>query len=62
MAILERLVSLGSSFDAASWEEVELCLQAGTPAGGISFGNTIKKASAIAQAYQAGVRLFAFAA
>ncbi|QNT78072.1 type III PLP-dependent enzyme [Entomobacter blattae] len=60
MAILERLVSLGSSFDAASWEEVELCLQAGAPAGGISFGNTIKKASAIAQAYQAGVRLFAF--
>jgi len=58
--ILERLVGLGSSFDAASFEEVEFCLAAGARAETISFGNTIKKASNIARAYQAGVRLFAF--
>ena len=32
--VLERLVSLGSSFDAASWEEVSGCLEAGAAAGG----------------------------
>ena len=58
--VLERLVSLGSSFDAASCEEIDLCLQAGAPAASISFGNTIKKVSAIAQAYMSGVSMFAF--
>ena len=58
--VLERLVSLGSSFDAASWEEVSLCLQAGAGATSISFGNTIKKVSAIVQAHAAGVSMFAF--
>lgn len=60
LPVLERLVSLGSSFDAASWEEVSLCLQAGAEASSISFGNTIKKVSAIVQAHQAGVSMFAF--
>jgi len=58
--ILDRLVGLGSSFDAAGIEEVEMCLAAGAPASRISFGNTIKKASAITRAFAAGVDMFAF--
>ena len=58
--VLQRLVSLGSSFDAASWEEIGLCLQAGASPASISFGNTIKKASAIASAHVAGIAMFAF--
>ena len=58
--VLERLVGLSSRFDAASIEEVEACLEAGARAEAISFGNTIKKASAIRRAHQAGVTLFAF--
>src|SRR6195952_552680 len=58
--VLERLVSLGSSFDAASWEEIGLCLEAGAAPSAISFGNTIKKVAAIARAHEAGVSLFAF--
>ncbi len=58
--ILERLVSLGSAFDAASWEEIEALLAAGAAPEAISFGNTVKKETAIARAYAAGVRLFAF--
>ena len=52
--MLERLVGLGSSFDAASIEEVEACLAAGARPDAISFGNTIKKASAIRRAHEAG--------
>ena len=58
--VLERLVSLSSSFDAASIEEVEACLDAGAGPDAISFGNTIKKVSAIRRAHAAGVTLFAF--
>ncbi|MFM7611018.1 MAG: alanine racemase, partial [Alphaproteobacteria bacterium] len=58
--ILERLVKLGSSFDAASFEEVQACLNAGARPEAISYGNTIKKASAIAAAHKAGVSMFAF--
>lgn len=58
--ILERLVSLGSAFDAASWEEIEAILAAGAAPEAISFGNTVKKEAAIARAYDAGVRLYAF--
>ncbi len=58
--VLERLVSLGSAFDAASWEEISLCLQAGASPSAISFGNTIKKVSAIRHAHAAGVAMFAF--
>lgn len=58
--ILDRLVSLGSSFDAASWEEIEMCLDAGARGEDISFGNTVKKVSAIRRAWEAGVRLFVF--
>jgi ornithine decarboxylase len=58
--ILERLTSLGSAFDAASFEEVEACLAAGARPDAISYGNTVKKASAIAAAHAAGITMFAF--
>ncbi|PPQ27039.1 type III PLP-dependent enzyme [Rhodopila globiformis] len=58
--ILQRLVGLSSHFDAASIEEVTACLDAGARPEAISFGNTIKKVSAIRQAHERGVGLFAF--
>ncbi|HST74085.1 MAG TPA: type III PLP-dependent enzyme [Acetobacteraceae bacterium] len=59
-AVLDRLVTLGSQFDAAGIEEVEACLEAGARPAEISFGNTIKKVSAIRRAHEAGVTMFAF--
>jgi ornithine decarboxylase len=58
--ILDRLVRLGSSFDAASFEEIEACLAAGARPSVISYGNTVKKVSAIRAAHAAGVTMFAF--
>jgi len=58
--VLDRLVSLGSGFDAASIEEIEMCLDAGAQPAAISFGNTIKKTTAIRRAHEAGIDLFAF--
>jgi ornithine decarboxylase len=58
--VLERLVRLSSYFDAASLEEVTACLDAGARPEAISFGNTIKKLSAIRRAHQLGVTMFAF--
>jgi len=58
--VLERLAALGSSFDAASAEEIDFCLAAGARPEAISYGNTIKKVSAIRRAHAAGVSLFAF--
>ncbi|OYV40074.1 MAG: ornithine decarboxylase, partial [Rhodospirillales bacterium 20-64-7] len=58
--ILELLVNAGSRFDAASLPEIEACLAAGARAGDISFGNTVKKPSAIAAAHAHGVPLYAF--
>ena len=58
--ILETLASLGSSFDAASVNEVEACLAAGARPDIISYGNTIKKLRDIEMAYRKGIRLFAF--
>lgn len=58
--VLSRLVGLGSSFDAASAEEIDACLDAGAAPGRISYGNTIKKVSAIRRAHAAGVSMFAF--
>jgi ornithine decarboxylase len=58
--VLERLARLGSSFDAASFEEVSGCLDAGARPEAISFGNTIKKTSAIRAAFERGVTLYAF--
>ena len=58
--VLETLVGLGSAFDAASFQEIEMCLAAGASAADISYGNTVKKARDIARAHEAGVRLYAF--
>ena len=58
--ILDRLVGLGSYFDAASFQEVSMCLASGAAADSISYGNTIKRERDIAAAYAAGVRMFAF--
>nr|WP_172299867.1 type III PLP-dependent enzyme [Pseudoruegeria sp. HB172150] len=57
--IVERLVQEGSNFDAASRGEIELCLSQGARPEQISFGNTVKRASDIAFAHAAGIRLFA---
>lgn len=57
--IIEVLVAEGSRFDAASRGEIELCLSLGAHPEHISFGNTVKRASDIAFAYQAGITLFA---
>ncbi|MBV9811278.1 MAG: alanine racemase, partial [Acetobacteraceae bacterium] len=59
-AVLSRLVRLGSSFDAASMEEIRACLDVGADPARISFGNTIKKVSAIRDAHRAGVPMYAF--
>ena len=57
--ILRLLAELGSSFDVASVSETEAVLAAGATADRISYGNTIKKESEIAQAFALGVTLFA---
>ncbi|MBL8699073.1 MAG: type III PLP-dependent enzyme [Alphaproteobacteria bacterium] len=58
--ILKLLVGVGSSFDTASLNEIDMVLAAGGSADKISYGNTIKKKSDIAAAHARGVRLFAF--
>jgi ornithine decarboxylase len=58
--VLQTLVGLGSSFDAASAAEIDACLAAGASAERISYGNTVKKRRDIAHAFAEGVRLYAF--
>lgn len=58
--IVVRLAELGANFDAASPNEIDLCLKLGVPPSRISYGNTIKKQSDIAYAYTHGIRMFAF--
>jgi ornithine decarboxylase len=58
--ILELLAKLGSSFDTASVNEIDMVLATGATADRISYGNTIKKKADIAQAFQRGVGLYAF--
>ncbi|EHH67334.1 ornithine decarboxylase [Gluconobacter morbifer G707] len=59
-AILRLLEKRGASFDAASLEEVRMCLAAGATPDRISYGNTLKKASAIREAHALGITLFVF--
>ncbi|MDA0238574.1 MAG: type III PLP-dependent enzyme [Proteobacteria bacterium] len=59
-AVIERLASLGACFDAASPNEIDLCLRYGVSPARISYGNTIKKQRDIQYAYGQGVRMFAF--
>ena len=58
--ILEVLVGLGSTFDVVSPAEVDACLAAGADPARLSYGNTVKKRSAIRHAFAKGVRTFAF--
>ncbi len=58
--ILSLLAKLGSAFDTASVNEVDMVLAAGAAADRISYGNTIKKESDIAAAHAKGVTLYAF--
>ncbi|GHE59366.1 ornithine decarboxylase [Camelimonas fluminis] len=57
--VLHMLATLGSCFDTASVQEIEMALAAGAAADRISFGNTIKKERDVARALALGVRLFA---
>jgi ornithine decarboxylase len=56
--IIRALAAIGSCFDVASGPEIEHCLGLGIPPGRMSFGHTVKKAAAIADAHAAGIRLF----
>ncbi|HWK94273.1 MAG TPA: type III PLP-dependent enzyme [Pseudolabrys sp.] len=57
--VLSLLASMGSCFDTASVQEIEMALAAGASPDRISFGNTIKKERDVARAYALGIRLFA---
>jgi ornithine decarboxylase len=50
---------MGSSFDCASVNEIEMAMDAGATADRISYGNTIKKERDIERAFGLGIRLFA---
>jgi ornithine decarboxylase len=58
--ILQLLAKLGSSFDTASVNEIDMALAAGATADRLSYGNTIKKKADIEAAFKRGVRLYAF--
>ena len=57
-AILNRLVKLGCRFDAASTQEIQMCLDAGAAPADISYGNTIKRVQDIAWAWKQGIKLY----
>ncbi len=57
--IIRALADLGASFDIASEGEMRRCRGIGISAGRLSFGNTIKREAAIAEAHADGVGLYA---
>lgn len=57
--IINKLVKLGCRFDAASAEEIRICLYAGAKPEHISFGNTVKRPKDIEYAYAQGIKLYA---
>jgi ornithine decarboxylase len=57
--VLRLLRDLGSYFDIASIYELNRVLDLGVSPDRVSFGNTIKKARHVREAYEKGVRLFA---
>ena len=57
--IISLLNELGSCFDIASIYELDKVLSLGVSPDRVSYGNTIKKAAHIREAYNRGVRLFA---
>ena len=58
--IIHQLHQQGAHFEAASIYEIKRCLDQGVPARHIHYGNTIKKYSNIAEAYQYGIRSYTF--
>ncbi|CAM3326100.1 alanine racemase [Mycobacterium intermedium] len=58
--VLSLLAAEGAEFDVASLGEIDACGAAGIDGGLLTFGNTIKKASAVRMAYARGVRRFSF--
>jgi ornithine decarboxylase len=58
--IIGALAELGANFDLASLGEAEICRGLDTPSSRLSFGNTIKRESAITVAAEEGIALFAF--
>ncbi|RAH98811.1 ornithine decarboxylase [Acuticoccus sediminis] len=57
--ILSLLAGLGSNFDCASVQEIDMALAAGATPDRISFGNTIKKERDVAAAHARGVTMYA---
>jgi ornithine decarboxylase len=58
--VVSALSGLGAAFDLASPGEIAICLGLGIPPQRLSFGNTIKRESAIACAFREGLGLYAF--
>ncbi|OBK18247.1 alanine racemase [Mycobacterium asiaticum] len=58
--ILRLLADEGAEFDVASVGEVNTCVAVGIEGRRLTFGNTIKKPTAVLHSYGAGVRRFAF--
>lgn len=58
--IIAALSDEGCSFDVASLGEIELCRSVGVTSDALSFGNTIKSRTAVADAYRSGVELYSF--
>jgi ornithine decarboxylase len=56
--VLSLLASMGSCFDCASVQEIQMALDASATPDRISFGNTIKKERDIARAHALGIGLF----
>src|ERR1700691_1898453 len=56
--VLSLLAAMGSCFDCASVAEIQMALAAGATPERVSYGNTIKKESDIARAFELGIRLF----
>ncbi|HJP79536.1 MAG TPA: type III PLP-dependent enzyme [Pseudonocardiaceae bacterium] len=56
--ILRLLAGLGAEFDVAGPAEITACLAEGASPAALSYGNTIKKATDIADAHARGVRRF----
>ena len=58
-AVIKKLIERGSCFDTASIEEIDLVLSLGAAPSQLSYGSTIKKSSAIKEAFEKGIDLFA---
>ena len=58
--ILRLLAGEGAAFDVASIGEIDACASAGIEGHLLTFGNTVRKASELAQACARGVRRFTF--